>query len=151
MRQTTNVYPRADIIRAPIHSLVLIAVLFGGIVSLSRNFEVSTPSIYQRLLAHRIVGAVPEHEIAWVAAHGVFRELVAGDVLTSKEGQVEGIHIVLDGHLSIHVDRGTGRRKIMEWRAGDVTGLMPYSRLISPPGDVVAEEPSEVVTIHRSD
>jgi signal transduction histidine kinase len=39
----------------------------------------------------------------------------------------------------------------MEWRGGDVTGMMPYSRLVSPPGDVVAEEPSEVVTVYRAD
>src|SRR4029077_10834758 len=37
-----------------------------------------------------------------------------------------------------------------EWRAGDVTGLMPYSRLVTPPGDVTAEEPSEVVTVFRA-
>jgi signal transduction histidine kinase len=111
----------------------------------------STPSLFQRLSAHRTVGAVPENEIAWVAAHGVLRHLDAGGVLTSKDGQVDGLHIVLDGHLSIHVDRGAGRRKIMEWRSGDITGLMPYSRLVSPPGDVVAEEPTEIVSVYRED
>jgi len=94
---------------------------------------------------------VPEGEIAWVAAHGVLRHLAAGAVLTSKDSQVDGLHIVLGGHLTIHVDRGAGRRKIMEWHGGDVTGLMPYSRLISPPGDVVAEQPTEIVTVYRSD
>jgi signal transduction histidine kinase len=39
----------------------------------------------------------------------------------------------------------------MEWRGGDVTGLMPYSRLVSPPGNVAAEEPSELVTVFRGD
>jgi signal transduction histidine kinase len=58
---------------------------------------------------------------------------------------------VLGGYLTIHVDHGAGRRKIMEWRGGDVTGLMPYSRMVAPPGDVVAEEPSEVVTVYRAD
>ena len=72
-------------------------------------------------------------------------------MLTSKDGPVEGTHVVLDGHLSIHVDRGAGRRKIMEWRGGDITGLMPYSRLVSPPGDVTADEPTDVVTVPRSD
>src|SRR4029078_9471310 len=43
------------------------------------------------------------------------------------------------------------RRKVMEWRGGDITGLMPYSRLVAPPGDVVAEEPTEVVTVYRQD
>lgn len=111
----------------------------------------SNSSLLQRLCTHRTVGTVPEAEIAWVAAHGVLHHLDAGGVLTSKDGQVDGLHIVLDGHLSIHVDRGAGRRKIMEWRGGDITGLMPYSRLVSPPGDVVAEEPTEIVSVHRND
>jgi signal transduction histidine kinase len=72
-------------------------------------------------------------------------------VLTAKTGPVEGLHIVLDGLLSIYVDRGAGRRKVMEWKAGEVTGLMPYSRLVSPPGDVTAEEPTDVVTVFRKD
>src|SRR5215831_15069179 len=75
----------------------------------------------------------------------------SGIVLTPKQGPVEGLHIVLSGYLSIHVDHGAGRRKVMEWRDGDVTGLMPYSRLVAPPGDVVAEEPTEVVTVDRAD
>jgi signal transduction histidine kinase len=108
-------------------------------------------SLFERLSAHRTVGAVPEKEIAWVAAHGVLRRFDAGGVLTSMSEPVEGLHIVLNGHLTIHVDQGTGRRKVMEWRGGDITGLMPYSRLVNPPGDVVAEEPTEVVTIYRSD
>lgn len=111
----------------------------------------STPSVIERLAAHRTVGAAPRPEIEWVARHGALRRLESGEVLTAKQGNVEGLHIVLDGHLSIHVDQGAGRRKIMEWRGGDVTGLLPYSRLVGPPGDVAAEEPSELLTIHRAD
>jgi signal transduction histidine kinase len=88
--------------------------------------------------------------VAWIANHGEVHSLDTGAVLTPKQGPVAGLHIVLNGHLTIHVDQGSGRRKIMEWRAGDVTGLMPYSRLVAPPGDVIAEEPSELVTITRS-
>src|SRR5262245_58578056 len=111
----------------------------------------STPSLFELLSAHRTVGAVPEREIAWVAAHGVLRHFDTGGVLTSRNEPVEGLHIVLNGHLTIHVDQRTGRRKVMEWRGGDITGLMPYSRLVNPPGDVIAEEPTEVVTVYRSD
>src|SRR4029078_6318161 len=39
----------------------------------------------------------------------------------------------------------------MEWRGGDITGLLPYSRLVAPPGNVVAEEPTELITVHRDD
>ena len=111
----------------------------------------SKGSVLQRLSAHRTLSAIPQEQTAWVATHGVFRKLETGDVLTSMHGQVEGLHVVLSGYLTIHVDRGNGRRKIMEWRGGDVTGLMPYSRLVAPPGDVVAEEPTEVITVYRKD
>src|SRR5262249_50791568 len=57
--------------------------------------------------------------------------------------------IVLSGRIAIFVDRGAGLHKIMEWREGDVTGLLPYSRLVSPPGDTVAQEPTTVLAIHR--
>jgi signal transduction histidine kinase len=107
--------------------------------------------LLDRLTAHRILATISQEQIAWVAQHGRLRHLGTGEVLTAKDAKVEGLHIVLDGHFSIYVDRGAGRRKIMEWRGGDVTGLMPYSRLVSPPGDVAAEEPSDVVTVSRAD
>jgi signal transduction histidine kinase len=111
----------------------------------------SEQSLLERLSSHRTLSAVPQEQIAWVAAHAVLRRLDKGDILTSMNGQVEGLHVVLTGYLTIHVDRGAGRRKVMEWRGGDITGLMPYSRLVAPPGDVVAEEPTEVVTVYRQD
>jgi signal transduction histidine kinase len=37
----------------------------------------------------------------------------------------------------------------MDWRAGDVCGLMPYSRGGSPPGDAIAEEATETLAIPR--
>src|SRR6187455_2243081 len=107
--------------------------------------------LLDRLTRHRILATIPQEQVAWVAKHGTLRRLDTGEVLTSKDIPVEGLHIVLDGHLSIYVDRGSGRRKIMEWRGGDVTGLMPYSRLVSPPGNVTAEEPSDLVTVYRAD
>jgi signal transduction histidine kinase len=105
--------------------------------------------VIDRLAAHQTLGAAPREELAWLAAHGSLRHLNVGDVLTSKGVTVAGLFIVLSGRISISVDRGFGQHKIMEWRAGDVTGMLPYSRLVSPPGDTVAEEPTEVFAIPR--
>jgi signal transduction histidine kinase len=107
--------------------------------------------LLDRLSKHRLLSTIPPEQIAWVAEHGVLHQLERDDVLTAKTTTVAGLHIVLDGHVSIYVDRGAGRRKIMEWRGGEVTGLMPFSRLVSPPGDVTAEEPTDVVTVLRKD
>jgi signal transduction histidine kinase len=86
-----------------------------------------------------------------MATHGTLRQLTEGEVLSPKDVPVSGMFVVLRGHIAIYVDRGGGRRKLIEWRAGDVAGMLPYSRLVKPPGDSVAQEPSEILSIPRGD
>src|SRR5262245_31702626 len=107
--------------------------------------------LVDRLAAHRTIGAAPREELAWLAAHGSLRRLNTGEVLSSKSAKVEGLFVVLSGHIAIFVDRGAGLHKMMEWRTGDVTGMLPYSRLVSPPGDTIAQEPSEILIVPRDD
>ena len=108
--------------------------------------------IVERIAAHRIAGASPREEIEWLAAHGVLRRLSRGEVLTARAaGVVEGLFIILSGHVALYVDRANGREKIMEWRGGDVAGLLPYSRLVVPPGNSSAEEDTELVMIRRDE
>jgi signal transduction histidine kinase len=110
----------------------------------------SIPSLLDRLTHHRALGAAPSEEIAWLASHGVGRSFAVGETSTRKAQPEEWLLILLSGHLAIHVDRGAGSRKIAGWREGDVCGLMPYSRGGAPPGDTVAEEPTDVLAIHRA-
>jgi signal transduction histidine kinase len=105
--------------------------------------------LLERLARHRTIGAAPESERAWLAEHGVLQTLAAGEVHIAKGQLSPALHIVLAGHLVIRVDRGAGSHKIFEWRAGDVGGALPYSRGASPPNDIVAEEPTEVLAIAR--
>ncbi len=107
--------------------------------------------LMDRLAAHRTIGAAPRTELEWLVAHGYMRELKTGEVLSVKDRQVEALYIVLSGQLALFVDRGAGPNKIIEWRAGDVTGMLPYSRLVTPPGNVRALEPTEILAIPRDD
>ena len=105
--------------------------------------------LLDRLAAHKTLGAAPREELGWLASHGSLRHLEEGEVLSAKGAPVTGLFVVLTGHVAIYVDRGAGRHKVMEWRAGDVTGMLPYSRLVSPPGDSVAQEPTEILSVPR--
>jgi len=107
--------------------------------------------IQDRLSAHRLLAGAPPDQLAWLAARGHLVKLEAGGVLSAKGNAVLGLYIILSGHLSIYVDRGAGPHKVMEWRAGDVSGVLPYSRLAGSPGDVRAEGPTEIFVIPRSE
>lgn len=105
--------------------------------------------LIDRLAEHKTLGAAPRDELDWLASHGTLRQLHTGDVLTPKGAHPEGLFAVLSGRLAMFVDRGAGPKKIMEWREGEVLGLLPYSRMVGPPGDSVAQEPSEILEVHR--
>jgi signal transduction histidine kinase len=107
--------------------------------------------LVDRLAEHKILGAAPRDELAWLASHGSLRQLSTGDVLSAKGAKVAGMFALLSGRIAIFVDRGTGLKKVTEWRAGEVIGLLPYSRLVSPPGDTVAQEPTEILQVPRED
>jgi signal transduction histidine kinase len=110
---------------------------------------VTAADLVERLIEHKTVGGAPRDELAWLATHGTLRHLAEGDVLSSKGVPVTGLFVLLTGRVAIYLDRGAGRHKLMEWHAGDVTGMLPYSRLVSPPGDSVAQEPSEILALSR--
>ena len=109
----------------------------------------TAPDLVDRLAEHKTLGAAPREQLAWLASRGSLRRLEPGDVLTKKDAHVEGFFVILSGRVDIHVDRGAGRHKLAEWRGGDVTGVLPYSRLGSPPGTSLAQEPTEILVVHR--
>jgi signal transduction histidine kinase len=107
--------------------------------------------LVEQLAAHKTLGTAPRTELEWIAAHGIIRHLEKNEVLTRANANisVEGLFILLSGRIAIYVDRGSGTNKVMEWKAGDVTGFLPYSRMSTPPGDTVAQEPSTALLVKR--
>jgi signal transduction histidine kinase len=103
--------------------------------------------LMSRLAQHRSVGTAPLAEHAWLARQGMLRKYDVGAVVVGKGKQSRQLLVMFAGHLVIRMDRGAGAHKIFEWRTGDVAGAMPYSRGASPPNDVVAEEPTEGLSI----
>jgi signal transduction histidine kinase len=110
---------------------------------------VAGTDLVDRLAEHKTLGTAPKEELAWLASHGVLQHLGSGDLMTAAGAPVAGLFILLTGHVAIFVDRGAGRHKVMDWRAGDVSGVLPYSRLLNSPGDSVAQEPTDILVVER--
>jgi signal transduction histidine kinase len=82
-------------------------------------------------------------------AHGDIAVHPPGDVLAPKGVRIESLWILLSGHVAVEVDRGAGPRLVIEWRPGDVSGMLPYSRMTGPPGHNYAVTATEALTIHE--
>jgi signal transduction histidine kinase len=109
----------------------------------------TTSDLVERLTKHRTLGAAPRAELEWLAAHGTVRRLEPGAALSIKGAPVDGLYALLSGRITIYADRGGGPYKLAEWREGDVTGLLPYSRLGNAPGNSYAQEPTELLVVLR--
>ena len=105
--------------------------------------------LVDRLASHRTLAAAPREQLAWLAAHGQLRQFPAGHTVFRTGEPITELYVVLTGRFSIHVHGGSGWRKVMEWRGGDVSGLLPYSRMKASPGDNCTDEPTELVAVHR--
>jgi signal transduction histidine kinase len=110
----------------------------------------TSDDLIEQLAGHRMLGRAPREELAWLASHGWVRRLNPGEILTAKGVPVEGMFIVLSGRVAIFIDRGAGPQKALEWVGGDVMGLLPFSRLTSPPGDTIAQEPTVILQVDRA-
>ncbi len=105
--------------------------------------------LMERLLEHKTLGSAPRAELEWLVDHGELRRFETSDVVAPRTEPMVEMMIMLTGYLVHYIDRGPERRKIMEWRGGDVAGLLPYSRMIYPPGNSVVESPTEGLVIHK--
>jgi signal transduction histidine kinase len=107
--------------------------------------------IFHLLRSHRTVGQIPDGELVWIAAHATLVRYAERQVVSRHSEVVDGLYIVTAGRMAIYVPRPAGSLRVMEWKAGDVTGMLPYSRMVYPPGDTITEEPTEMVKVGRDD
>ena len=106
-----------------------------------RTHPATRDEVIQLLLAHRTLGDAPREELEWLADHGELRDYEIGDVFIQPDALPTEMIIVFAGDGAVYVERGGEKKKFLEWRAGDVTGMLPYSRMKKAPGVSKTEHP----------
>jgi len=106
-------------------------------------------TILDRLAALPIFESVPRGELEWLVAHGEPRTVEAGTTVRDEGTPIEEMAILVTGRAGLYMDTGGGARKILEAVAGQVLGVLPYSRFQRAPGTVIFEEDTESFVLHR--
>jgi len=108
-------------------------------------------ALRERLRAHRALADAPAAELDWLLEHGTFERYEVGDHPVRKGEPVSGMFILLKGRLTHFRGRDGAQRKVMDWREGDVTGVLPYSRMGVAAGTTVVDETLEALLVRRED
>ena len=106
-------------------------------------------TLVERMSTHRTLGGLPRTELEWLAKHGVFRHYDVGDVIAAKGEPISEMAIILSGSTETVFERGSGRRYILEARAGDVSAVLPFSRMTTVLGEVTCVEAADAIFVAR--
>jgi CRP-like cAMP-binding protein len=111
---------------------------------------VTDSTLIERLAAVPTLASIPRDQIEWLAAHGEVRHYPTGHVLASKgQSAIADLWIVLSGRFSIQIDQGGIARTVRQWTSGDLSGLLPYSRLSKMSRAVSGLPPSTTRHCHQ--
>lgn len=100
----------------------------------------------EELQAISVFSDLPGDALAWLASQMNVFELEAGQILVRAGDPAD--HLVLLFRGEVHAQRADGRVYIMH--TGQVTGLLPYSRLTQYPSTARAIVESRGATLHKS-
>jgi signal transduction histidine kinase len=98
-----------------------------------------------------IFEGLPEPPLNWLCDHGTRLELAAGDRLFSRGQPAEFMFVVVTGKIQRYEEVGGQWLVVSTSARGQVTGMLPYSRMTHYPGHTVAAEPSQVLRVNQCD
>jgi len=92
---------------------------------------------------------VPEEQLEWLCQHGESRLLRSGDYLFQREEPADHMYILLSGSLEVTFKQQDQVRRVSSLVAGNVTGVLPFSRMTHAQGYGQAGEDMAIFALHR--
>jgi signal transduction histidine kinase len=106
------------------------------------NDELATLAIFEGL---------PEEVLSWLSDHGTRIELATGDRMFTRGQPADYMFIVVEGIIQRYEEIGGQWLVVATTSRGQVTGMLPFSRMTHYPGHTVATVLSQVLRLNKSD
>jgi len=111
---------------------------------------VNPTGLVDRLAALPNLAGVPCEQLEWLVTHGEVGRCDDGTAFHGGDNMV-GLILVVSGRFSVRVKQHGVEREIREITPGRPSGHLPYSRMTTPRGYLVADGPVEFLTIPKED
>jgi signal transduction histidine kinase len=97
-----------------------------------------------------ILEGLPDEVLEWFCDHGTCVELDAGDHMFEPGDPADALWLVVDGTIQGFEEHGGQWLLVATTRRGEVTGMLPFSRMTHYPRYTLAAEPSRVLRLDAS-
>jgi signal transduction histidine kinase len=109
--------------------------------------ESSAASLPQQLKTIPVFSDLPSEDLAWLASLMEVVHFKPGDIVVTEGSPANRMIVILEGEISIQREQGIGDGRSYSARAGQVTGMLPYSRLTHFPLTVRAMTPTSLAVV----
>jgi CRP-like cAMP-binding protein len=124
--------------------------MVSPVVSLSPPASPTPPDIIAEALERVTpLQGLPFEDRLWLAEPGEEIVCNAGDVLFEEGAPADRMILILKGEFHVQRQHG-GTMALFIGRAGQMTGLLPFSRMKASGGQAVAVSPGWALLIHKS-
>ena len=104
-----------------------------------------------RLSGLKIFAGLSAEELAWFCEHGTKVELDTGERMFERGQPADFMFVVVNGAIEGNEEIGGQWLVVATTGRGQVTGMLPFSRMTHYPRYTVAIEPSQVLRFEKSD
>jgi signal transduction histidine kinase len=98
-----------------------------------------------------ILKGLPEWVLSWLCEHGTRIELATGDRLFTRGHPADYMFIVAQGTIQRYEEIAGQWLVVASTGTGEVSGMLPFSRMTHYPGHTVATVPSQILRLNKSD
>jgi CRP/FNR family cyclic AMP-dependent transcriptional regulator len=98
--------------------------------------------------ALHLLGILDDVDVEWMAINGDVERVRAGKVLIRQNTPVNALFILLDGQLSVYLER-PDKIQVAKLLPGEIVGEISFVSSRAPSASVAAVQDSEVLTLSR--
>lgn len=96
-----------------------------------------------------VLSDLPKRDLAWLAAHCTLESFDPGDVIFSEGDEVDGLRIILSGHIDLSKRKGGQQQVYVTILAGEITGRFPFSRMEGTKASARAAVPVQTAVLSQ--
>lgn len=98
-----------------------------------------------------ILEGLPEQVLNWLSDHGTRIDLDTGERIFTRGHPADYMFIVVEGMIQRYEEIGGQWLVVATKNRGQVTGMLPFSRMTHYPGHTVAAVPSRILRLNKND
>jgi signal transduction histidine kinase len=115
-----------------------------------QTMQMQSTDLARQLAAIPVFSDMSAEDLEWLASRMKLVHFAPGDVAVAEDSPAEYLIVILEGEVFGRREHGTGDARTYTARAGQVTGMLPFSRLTHFPLTVRAMTPASIATLHVS-